>query len=80
MLSLETRNSTDERTIGDLFYFLKEELVDIELSHSLMLLIDILRKVLNNFPMLSQDLANEIMDTFINAIPLPLKHRLLLCA
>jgi hypothetical protein len=80
MLSIETRNDTDERTIGDLFYYLREELADIRLSQSLMLLVDILREILNGLPVLSQKMADEIMDNFLNAIPHPLKHRLLLCA
>ena len=80
MLSMETRNANDDRTIGDLFFYLREELADIKLSQSLMLLVDTLRHVLNNLPVLSQKLANEIMDNFLNTIPLPLKHRLLLCA
>jgi hypothetical protein len=80
MLSIETRNDTDERTIGDLFYYLREELADIRLSQSLMLLVDILREILNGLPVLSQKMADEIMDNFLNAIPHPLKHRLLFCA
>ena len=80
MLSIETRNSTDDRTIGDLFYYLKEELADIKLSQSLILLIDALKKVLNSLPVISQELANEIMDNFLNAIPQHFKSKLLLCA
>lgn len=80
MLSMETRNANDERTIGDLFYYLREELADIRLSQSLMLLVDTLRDILNGLPVLSQKLADEIMDNFLNAIPHPLKHRLLFCA
>jgi len=80
MLSMEIRNANDERTIGDLFYYLREELADIKLSQSLLLMLDTLRKVLNDFPVLSQELANVIMDNFLNAIPHPLRQKLLLCA
>lgn len=80
MLSIEVRNEQDDRTIGDLFYYLREEMVDLKLSQSLILLVDTLRLVLNSLPLLSQALANEIMDSFLNAIPHPLKQRLLLCA
>ena len=79
MLAVETRNEQDERTIGDLFYYLREEMADLKLSQSLMLLVDTLREVLKTVPLLSQELANEIMDAFLNAIPHPLKQRLLLC-
>ncbi len=80
MLSMEIRNTNDDRTIGDLFYYLREELADIKISQSLLLLLDTLRKVLNDFPILSQELANLIMDNFLNAIPHPLRQKLLLCA
>ncbi len=80
MLSMETRNATDERTIGDLFYYMREELADIKISQSLMLLIDTLRQVLNNLPVLSQELAQKIMNEFLFAVPDPFKHHLLFCA
>ena len=80
MLSMEARNATDDRTLGELFYYLREELADIKLSQSLMLLVDTLRQVLNQLPLLSQEMANEIMNKFLNAIPHPLKQKLLLCA
>ena len=80
MLSMEARNATDDRTLGELFYYLREELADIKISKSLMLLVDTLRQILNQLPLLSQEMANEIMNTFLNAIPHPLKQKLLLCA
>jgi hypothetical protein len=80
MLAMESRRANDDRTIGDLFYYLREEMSDIKLSQSLMLLVDTLRHVLNEMPMLSEALANEIMDAFLNAIPHPLKQKLLLSA
>lgn len=54
MLSMEARNATDDRTLGDLFFYLKEELQDIKLSQSLMLLVDTLRRALSKLPLLSQ--------------------------
>jgi hypothetical protein len=80
MLSMEARNATDDRTLGDLFFYLKEELQDIKLSQSLMLLVDTLRRALSKLPLLSQEMADKIMNTFLNTIPHPLKQKLLLCA
>jgi hypothetical protein len=73
MLAMESRNANDDRTIGDLFYYLREEMADIKFSQSLMLLVDTLRHVLNEMPTLSEALANEIMDNFLNAIPQPFR-------
>ena len=80
MLSMEARNATDDRTIGDLFFYIKEELEDIKLSESLMLMVDVLRQTLNKLPLISQEMANLIMDTFLDTIPHPLRQKLLLCA
>jgi len=45
-----------------------------------MLMVDALRDVLKKLPLLSQEMANQIMTAFLNTIPLPLKQKLLLCA
>ena len=45
MLSLESRNSNDPRTIGDLFYYMCDEAEDIKFSTSLMLVIELLRNI-----------------------------------
>jgi hypothetical protein len=80
MLAIEARKNLDDRTIGDLFYLLKEEMADVKLSYSLMILIDTLRHVLHELPMISEDLANVILDAFFNALPMPIKDKLLSCA
>ena len=80
MLSMEARNATDDRTIGELFFRIKEELQDIKLSESLMLLVDTLRRTLSKLPLLSQEMADKIMDAFLNSIPHTLRQKLLLCA
>ena len=80
MLAIEAHCHQDDRTIGDLFYFLKEEMVDIKLSYSLMILVDTLRHVLHERPMINQDLANDILNTFFDTLPAPLKEKLFLCA
>lgn len=82
MLAIESRNTQDDRTIGELFYYCSDEMEDIKVSQSLMMLIDTLRHVLNNLPTIGQELANTIMDAFMNAfmnaIPQSLKRHLLL--
>jgi len=74
MLTVESRNKQDDRTIGELFYYCSDEMEDVKLSQSLMVLIETLRHVLNNLPTISEVLA---IDNFINAIPQSLKQRLL---
>ncbi len=69
MLSLESRNSSDQRTIGDLFFLVCDEAEDIKFSTSLMLVIELLKKILNDNPVISEEIAHQIMDTFISTLP-----------
>jgi hypothetical protein len=69
MLALESRNSNDLRTIGDLFFYMCDEVEDIKFSASLMLMIELLRSILNENPIISEEVAHQIMDAFIQALP-----------
>ena len=80
MLAMEARKNQDDRTLGDLFFLLKEEMADIKLSYSFMVLIDTLRHVLHNLPTISEDLATTILDAFFDALPSSIKDKLLSCA
>jgi hypothetical protein len=80
MLAIESRESQDARTIGGLFYCCCDEMEDVKLAQSLILLIDTLRQTLHELPVISQEIANQIMDLFIATIPLTLKQKLLLVA
>lgn len=80
MLALESRNSIDSRTIGDLFYYLCDEVEDIKFSTSLMLVIELLRNILKENPIISEEIAHQIMDAFILALPEVWTHRLKLSA
>ena len=80
MLAVESRYNQDNRTIGELFYYCSDEMDDIKLSESLMILIDTLRHALNQLPVISQNTANLIMDTFLNSIPQSLRQKLLFAA
>jgi hypothetical protein len=69
MLALESRKSTDPRTIGDLFFHMCDEAEDIKFSTALMLIMDILKKILTDNPVISEEVAHQIMDAFIYALP-----------
>jgi len=80
MLSMESRNSSDQRTIGDLFYYFCDEAEDIKFSTSLFLIMELLKKVLYENPVISEDVMNQILDSFINQLPLVWKKKLQLSA
>ena len=76
MLALESRNSSDPRTIGDLFFYMCDEAADIKFSMSLMLVLELLKKILNENPVISEEIAHQIMDAFILALPAVWKQKL----
>jgi hypothetical protein len=80
MLALESRNSNDPRTIGDLFFYMCDEMEDIKFSTSLMLIIELLKKILNDNPVISEEIAHQIMDAFFIALPEVWKQKLKLSA
>ena len=80
MLAVESRNSTDPRTIGDLFFYMCDEAEDIKFSMALMLVIELLKKTLHDNPVISEEIAHQIMDAFILALPTIWKQKLKLSA
>ena len=80
MLSLESRNSNDQRTIGDLFYYFCDEVEDIKFSTSLFLITELLKKLLHENPVISEELMNQILESFISQLPLVWKKKLQLSA
>lgn len=80
MLALESRNSNDPRTIGDLFYYFCDEVEDIKFSMSLMLIVDLLKKILYENPVISENLAYQIIDAFILGLPQIWREKLKLSA
>ena len=80
MLALESRNSNDPRTIGDLFFYMCDETEDIKFIMSLMLVLELLKKILNDNPVISEEIAHKIMDAFILALPTVWKQKLKLSA
>lgn len=69
MLTVESRNSTDPRTIGDLFYYMCAEAEDIKFSTAIMLILEILKRILTENPVISEELAHQIIDVFIDSLP-----------
>jgi hypothetical protein len=46
-----------------------DEVEDIKFSASLILVIELLRSILNENPIISEEVAHQIMDAFIRALP-----------
>ena len=76
MLSLESRESNDERSLGKLFLYFSDELSDITWIQAFQMLFQIFRTILTDNTELSHEKINELVDTFINTLPVMLKTQL----
>jgi len=76
MLSLESRNSIDARSLGNLFFYCCEEIKDITLIESLRRILVILKDFLHQLPLLSEQVVDDLMIKFFSSLPSYFKLRL----
>lgn len=76
MLSVENRESHDERSLGELFLYFTDEMADITWVQAFHLLMELFRELLSDTCELPEETVNELMDTFMTALPTFLKMRL----
>ena len=76
LLSLQQRNSADDRTISELFLLMIDELEDITFGHALQLIVDIMLQMVQERCGLSDDQLTEFMNEFIDRLPNSFQHAL----
>ncbi len=76
MLSLESREGRDNRSLGELFLYFSDEMSDITWIQAFRMLLQMFRTILNNNTELSDDKIDELVDTFMNTLPALLKAQL----
>ncbi len=76
MLSLESRESNDNRSLGELFLYFSDEMSDITWIQAFQLLLQMFRTILSDNTELSDEKINELVDTFMNTLPTMLKTQL----
>lgn len=76
MLSVESRESNDERSLGELFLYFSDEMSDITWIQAFQILLQMFRTLLSDNIELSDEKINELVDAFMSAIPTLLKSRL----
>lgn len=76
MLSLESRESNDERSLGELFLYFSDEMSDITWVQAFQLLLQMFRALLAANLDIADDKIDELVDTFMNSIPAVLKSKL----
>ena len=76
MLSIESRESNDERSLGELFLYFSDEMADITWIQAFHLLLQMFRKLLADNLDMEDDKINSLVDAFMDAIPTLLKSKL----
>ncbi len=76
MLSLESRESNDERTLGELFLYFSDEMFDITWIQTFQLLLQMFRELATDHLDITDDTTDALVDAFLDAIPALLKSKL----
>ena len=76
MLSLESRESNDNRSLGELFLYFSDEMSDITWIQAFQMLLQMFRTMLSDNAELSDEKITELVDTFMNTLPVMLKTQL----
>lgn len=76
LLALEQRQNEDQRTLGEIFFFLVDEMTDITFCRSLCILMDALMASLQETLKLSDDLLTALTADFESRLPKYLQEAL----
>lgn len=76
MLSLESRESNDPRSLGEIFLYFTDEMSDITWIQAFQMLLQMFQNILVDELELSEEKLDELVDAFMNAIPTVLKSKL----
>ena len=74
LLSLQQRCNTDDRTIGELFLLMVDEIADTTFAHALQLIVDILLQTVCEYFGLSDDQLTTCVRQFYDRLPASYQH------
>ena len=80
MLAVENRQKSDLRTLGELFYYISDEMSDITWIQAFHLLMQVFLDTITDKLSLTSEQLDRLMEAFMAAIPKELKVKLQLCA
>ena len=69
LMSVAKRDDEDERTLGELFYFMVDEAADITFSQSMKILLDAMLASIRTVFQASEEQINTFMNDFISRLP-----------
>ena len=73
---LESRESNDNRSLGELFLYFSDEMADITWIQAFQMLLQMFRSILKDNTELTEEKINELVDAFMNTLPVLLKTQL----
>lgn len=76
MLALESRESEDPKTLGNLFYLCFDELQDLRFEEAFQTLLTILKDSLSKVLAIPESILKEFMNNFMASLPASIKGRL----
>ncbi len=76
MLSLESREANDQRSMGEILLYFTDEMSDITWIQAFQMLLEMFRTILADNTELSEEKIDELVDAFMDAIPALLKSKL----
>ena len=76
MLSLESREANDQRSMGEILLYFTDEMSDITWIQAFQMLLEMFRAILADNTELSEEKIDELVDAFMNTLPIILKSRL----
>lgn len=71
-----SREFNDNRSLGELFLYFSDEISDITWIQAFQMLLQMFRTMLSDNTELSDKKINELVDTFMNTLPVILKAKL----
>jgi len=80
MLAIENRQEKDNRTLGEIFYYLSDEMSDITWIQSFHLLMLVFKNTLTDKLSITSEQIDSLMEAFIKALPKKLVECLPLCS
>lgn len=76
MVALEQRKSEDTRTLGEIFFFLANELEDITFRHSMQIILEAMLASIGEIFNVSDSQMDAFMDDFVKRLPVYLQESL----
>ena len=76
VLSVEKRLNEDDRTVGELFFLMADELQDITFNQSMVIIVQALIDSVQEFLHLTDDQINSLLANFVSRLPAYLRDSL----